>query len=241
MPLLDHFHAPLVDSYPWQSFHTIWAVAIAGRLNATLPRRYVATVQTHLGRRVEADVAEFELPLAPEDEPRNGTGGGVAVQTWAPPAVTSVLPAVFPDDIQVKVIDQMDSMRLVAVIELISPGNKDRPEARRAFGAKCAAYLQRGVGLVAVDTVTSRRFNLHNDFVRVTGLPEQFAMPDDVWLYATAYRPARRHDINEIDFWAVPLAVGGALPLLPLALKGTRAVPFDLEATYTGAREAARL
>ena len=39
----------------------------------------------------------------------------------------------------------------------------------------------------------------------------------------------------------VALAVGGTLPLLPLALKGTRAVPLDLEATYTDARQRGRL
>ena len=31
-------------------------------------------------------------------------------------------------------------------IELASPGNKDRPETRRAFAAKCASYLARGIG-----------------------------------------------------------------------------------------------
>src|SRR5947209_963293 len=60
MPLLDHFHAPLVDRYPWESFHATWAVALTGWLNRILPRRFLAVVQTHLGRRVEADVAEFE-------------------------------------------------------------------------------------------------------------------------------------------------------------------------------------
>jgi hypothetical protein len=39
----------------------------------------------------------------------------------------------------------------------------------------------------------------------------------------------------------VPLALGGALPELPLALLGTRAIPLDLEATYTEARRRARL
>ena len=39
---------------------------------------------------------------------------------------------------------------LVAAIELVSPGNKDRPEARLAFAAKCVSYLTRGVGLIVV-------------------------------------------------------------------------------------------
>jgi hypothetical protein len=72
------------------------------------------------------------------------------------------------------------------------------------------------------------------------GADERFLMPDDAYLYAVAYRPARRGEENQIDIWPVPLAVGGPLPVLPLALRGTRAVPLDLEATYTDARERSR-
>ena len=54
-----------------------------------------------------------------------------------------------------------------AAIELVSPGNKDRPEARRAFAAKCAGYLTAGVGLVVVDIVTDRLANLHNELIEL--------------------------------------------------------------------------
>src|SRR5262245_57186780 len=93
MPLLDHFHAPLYPQRSWESFHSRWANSIADFLQRTLPERYVAEVQMHLGSQVEADVAELESTA-----PVNGKAGGVAVQTWAPPVATMVLPAVFPDD-----------------------------------------------------------------------------------------------------------------------------------------------
>ena len=44
---------------------------------------------------------------------------------------------------------------MVAAIELVSPGNKDREETRSAFAAKCAGYLQAGIGLVVIDIVGS--------------------------------------------------------------------------------------
>jgi hypothetical protein len=91
------------------------------------------------------------------------------------------------------------------------------------------------------DIVTLRQFNLHNELVELMGVGAASAMPEDIWLYAVAYRPARREQSNEIDVWPVPLTVGGPLPLLPLALRGARAVPLDLEATYTDARERSRL
>jgi hypothetical protein len=242
VPLLDYFHPPLYPRYPRESFHGYWAASIGGYLNRILPRRYAALIQTHLGPQIEADVAEFERPPDPDDEhSTNGPGGGVAVQTYAPPVATMVAPAVFPDDIEVQVRDVRDDARLVAVVELVSPRNKDRPDARRAFAAKCAAYLQRGVGVITADTVTTRQANMHNELARLMEWEERLHMAAEVGLAAAAYRPARRGGANEIDMWAAPLTIGGTLPVLPLALLGTRAVPLDLEATYTEARQQARL
>jgi hypothetical protein len=243
MPLRDHFRPPLVSRYPWESFHRAWAVEIVAYLNRLLPRRYLATVHAHLDTQVAAEVAEFERPAEPGEESTNGPAGegGVAVQTWAPPATTMVLPAVYPDDLEVRVRDMRDDARLVAVVELVSPSNKDRPEARYAFAAKCAAYLQRGVGLVTADIVTGRNFNLHNELIDLLHLQGPFTMAEDVSTYAVAYRPARRQETDQIDVWAVPLAVGGELPTLPLALLGTRAVPLDLNGTYQEACARSRL
>jgi hypothetical protein len=240
MPLLDHFHPPLFPQRSWESFHSRWANSIADALQRVLPERYFAEVQIHLGSRVEADVAEFERP-AEAEEARNGPGGGVAVQIWAPPPAILVLPAVFPDDIEVQVRDQRDDARLVAVVELVSPRNKDRAESRRAFAAKCAAYLERGIGLVAVDIVTSRQGNLHNELIEVLGLGEPFTMPMEASLYAVAYRPARREEANQIEVWPASLSLGGNLPILPLAIRGFRTLPLDLEATYMDACERSRL
>jgi hypothetical protein len=241
MPLLDHFHEPLLSEDSWESFHSFWAVGIGENLNRLLPPRYRALVQTHLGSQVEADVAEFERATDSAEEKVNGPAGGVALHTYAPPVAAMTMPAVYPDEMEVQVIDRRGSMRLVAVVELVSPRNKDRPEARGAFAAKCAAYLERGVGVVVADTVTSHHFHLHNELVRVLQLASTFVLPEAEYLSAIAYRPVRRSDKNEIDVWPAPLVVGEPLPTLPLALRGARAVPLDLEGTYTQARERSRL
>jgi hypothetical protein len=241
MALLDHFHAPLFPRHRWESFHSRWANAIADYLDQQLPPRYFAEVQTHLSTRVEADVAEMERAPESEQLGRNGPGGGVAVQPWAPPVATFVLPAVFPDDLEVHVIDSRDDARLVAAVELVSPGNKDRDETRLAFAAKLATYLQQGIGLVTVDVVTTRLTNMHNELIELLRLDPQFRMADESSLSAVAYRPARRQEMSQIDVWPAPLTLGEQLPLLPLGLKGGPTVPLDLEATYSTARQRARL
>src|SRR5262249_40759457 len=155
MPLRDHFHSPLVDVHPWESFHAAWATEIMRTLNReVLPPNCFAAAQVHVGSRVEIDVATFEQEQQLSARAGNGESGGVAVQSWAAPATSLIMPAIFPDEIEVQVFRRTGGATLVAAIELISPGNKDRPEARRAFAAKCASYLQQGIGLVIVDIVT---------------------------------------------------------------------------------------
>ncbi len=165
----------------------------------------------------------------------------MAVETWAPPAVDVEMPAVFPDEIEVQVFRTRGGAILVAAVELVSPGNKDRDDTRRAFAAKCAAYLQQGVGLVVVDIVTSRRANLHDELVHLLGHPDHFAFPQETSLYAVAYRPRRQPSGDKIEAWRFPLQLGHPLPTVPLALRDVATLPLDLEATYTTTCQDTRL
>jgi hypothetical protein len=233
MPLLDHFQDSTGAWHPWESFLSVWACEIAALLNKRLSDRHFATLFLQFSPRISAEVARFESE--PEDWPQADNTSSEL------PPFRIPMPAVYPDDLEVRVHDKDRDAQVVAVIELVSPGNKDRPETRRAFAAKCAAYLQRGIGVVTVDIVTSRQFNLHNELVRLLGHAEAFLMTDDPVIYTVAYRPERRNDVDQIDLWPTPLAVGESLPIVPLALRGTRAIPLDLDATYTEARLRSRL
>jgi hypothetical protein len=68
-------------------------------------------------------------------------------------------------------------------------------------------------------------------------LGPSFKMPADATLYAVAYRPVSREAKDQIETWPEALTVGGNLPVLPLALRGTMTIPVDLEATYAQARQ----
>ena len=234
MPLRDHFHPPLSERRHWESFHAAWATEIMRTLNRrVLPAQCFAAAQVHVGSRVEIDVATFEQDPGAGAAAAEGNGGAVATQTWAPPATALVMPAIFPDEIEIQVFRRSGGTTLVAAIELVSPGNKDRPEARRAFAAKCASYLQQGIGLVIVDIVTERAFNLHDELIHLLAQPAQFAFADDPLVYAVAYRPRRQPTGDQIELWPRPLGIGQPLPVLPLALRGIATVPVDLDTTYT--------
>jgi hypothetical protein len=242
MPLLDHFHPPLLGHRHWEGFHGWWAAAIAGSLNDhLLPPEYFAEFQVTLSTRIEVDVATFTEDGGPAVSRPNGATTAVQTLTWAPPTPVAVLPAIFPDDFEVQVFSSVAGPTLVAAIELVSPGNKDREETRRAFAAKCSAYLQRGIGLIIVDIVTTRHANLHDELMGLLGHSTGFTFPTPAPLYATAYRPVHRQDRNEIDLWRESLALGQPLPTLPLAVRGLGCLPIDLEATYTEARKRGRI
>jgi Protein of unknown function (DUF4058) len=239
MPLLDHFHPPLHPIRHWESFHSRWATAIADALDRTLPPRYFAEVQVRFASDVEAEVFEFGVQcfmLRADDS----TGDGLTAH-WAPPPSQMEVSAVFPDDVEVPVRDKEDGERILAVIALISPGNKDRDETRRAFAAKCSTYLQRDLGLIIVDIVTDQTADLHNELVRLLGHDDDLALSLESSLYAVAYHPRYWLSRQQIEMWPKVLAVGEYLPTLPLALRGTGFVPVDLEATYTDARQRCRL
>ncbi len=242
MPLFDHFHPPLYPHHHWESFHSNWVTRIADGIAALLPPEYQVEEHTHAGPAFEIDVATYEGATLPPDGVL--TGPALATRTapaYAPPVPDATLPASFPDTFEVRVFNTSAGLTLVAVVELVSPGNKDRPAERRAFAAKCASYLAQGVSLIVVDIVTNRHANLHNDLMRLLEANPALDFAAGVSLYAVAYRPLRRGEQEEIDLWQRPLAVGEPLPVLPLRLTGDLFVPVDFEAAYQEACRRRRL
>lgn len=234
MPLRDHFHPPLSDHHNWEAFHSAWANTIVRHLNQRLlPARYRAAPQVHLGAQVEVDVAAFEDGEEAAASPTTGSGGGLPRAVWAPVPPTQAFTASFPaqDTFEVKVFDDRRGSRLVAAVELISPGNKDRPGARRAFTVKCAGYLQQQVCVVLVDVVLGRR-ELYGHLLEMLDVEDAPAWAHDPPLYAVACRTTKAEDRWQLETWPEPLTLGAHLPTLPLWLAGYLAVPLELEPTY---------
>ena len=240
MPLFDHFHPPLYPHHHWESFHSNWATRIADGIAAVLPAEFQVEEHTHAGVGFEIDVAAYEGPTPPHDHASSGPALATLVApAYAPPVPDRTIPAVFADSFEVRVFSTTAGLTLVGVIELVSPSNKDRPAERLAFATKCASYLAQGVSLIVMDVVTNRHANLHN--MRLMEAAPDLDFPPDVTLYAAAYRPARRNQQEEIDLWKRPLALGAALPTLPLRLTGDLFVPVDFEAAYQEACRRRRL
>ncbi len=233
MPLIDHFHPPLCNERRWESFHSSWATRIADALTERwLPRNFIAEEHEHLVPAVEIDVGTFEHESSPEGSEGTHAIATVSRKLWSPPAPDVVLPSVFPATLEVQVICTDTGPTLVAAIELISPGDKDRPAERRAFAIKCASYLFQGISVIIVDFVTNRRSNLHDEVIGVMQAPEMLNRDAGCYLYAVAYPPAWRDGKEEIDIWRSRLALGKPLPELPLGVSGDLVIPVDIEMTH---------
>ncbi|HXG11675.1 MAG TPA: DUF4058 family protein [Gemmataceae bacterium] len=242
MPLLDHVHAPFSLEHHWESFHSNWATRIADALSDCLPPEFIAEEHAHAGPNLEIDVATYERTSGRPDALPNGPQVATAAPpTWAPPAPAKMMPAVFPDTFEVRVLSTVGGLKVVGAIELISPSNKDRPEERRAFATKCASYLHQGISLIIIDIVTNRRANLHNEIMRLMDAAPDLNLPPETDLYSVAYRPVLRQGQPKIDLWFATFNVGGALPVMPLRLTGDLFVPVDFEATYQEACRRRRL
>jgi hypothetical protein len=232
MPLRDHFRAPLDNVASWESFHAGWPMVIVQHLRSKLPARYVAAPHAHLGAQVEADVASLDTEIAITSA--SAAEGRVATAVWAPSRPTLAVETELPemDEYEVRVYDTKRNQRLVAAIEIVSPANKDRPEHRRVFVAKCAAMLQRRVCVVIVDPVTVRDFNLYADLLELIGETDPSLEPIAPSLYAVACRWRPTDKARMLESWNQPLSLGQKLPTLPLWLADDLAVPLELEASY---------
>jgi hypothetical protein len=234
MPLRDHFHPPFSNILPWEQFHGAWPMGIIRELNKVLPPQYRAAPTVHLGREAEVDVGTFDSGLPLESGTRESGNGGVAVAAWAPAEPTLAVETDLADfdEFEVRVYDASQDQRLVAAIELISPGNEDRPQQRSQFTAKCAALLRQGVSLVLVDVVTERSVNLYADLLDLVGQWDKSlgAKPPATYAVACRWRPCGARQC--LEAWNRELKPGLPLPCLPLWLTEDLAITLDLEASY---------
>jgi len=234
MPLRDHFHAPLDKRRSWEELHGGWPMMLVAALSKRLPPRYVAAPRVHLGAYFEIDVASYEEDESPQASGRSSDDGAVATETWAPPQPALSVATDLPDqdEYEVRIYDAKHERRLVAAVEIVSPSNKDRPESRRIFVAKCAALLRQHVCVAIVDVVTTRQFNLYADLMDLIGQTDPSLLPEPPAIYASACRWRPVDQIWKIETWPHALAIGQPLPTLPLWLSDNLAVPLELEASY---------
>ena len=193
----------------------------------------VAEPRVHSGSQVEIDIATFEHDV-PLQTPNQEDQGGVATALWTPARPSLSVETTLPDydEYEVRIFDVQRGRHLVAAIEIVSPANKDRPEHRNMFVAKCAALLQKGVAVSLIDLVTIRNFNLYSELMTVIGHTDSTLGESPSPLYAASCRWTTKDKRTILEAWSNELTIGQPLPTLPLWLSRDLVVPLNLEASY---------
>jgi hypothetical protein len=206
-------------------FRQTWTTNLAAALNSgRLPPGFFAMAEQITGGP-EADVVALELT-----PPAGSSSSGIAVSV-APPSARFVTRSEAANYARManRISVRHPDGDIVAVIVIISPGNKDSGHAIRASARKAVEFLQAGIHQLIVDLFPPNRRNpqgIHKliwDRLR----DEPFELPPDKPLTLAAYAAG-----SEIVAYIEPVAVGDMLPDRPIFLTPESYVNCPLEETY---------
>jgi hypothetical protein len=225
-----------VTAGTWHDFHLAWIAEIRNALNGgILPADYYAQAEQIAGP-LGPDVLTLQVPDAPVNgaAPPLSGGGGVAVSV-APPRMRMTAEAEMDDYVlkrRTLVIRHASGDRIVALLEIVSPGNKASRHGLRSFVEKAVEALYRGYHLLIVDLFPPgpRDPNgipgaIWSEFCDV---PFELPAGEPLTLAAYSAGPRKRAYVE-------PTAVGRELIDMPLFLEDEIYVNVPLEATYQAA------
>jgi hypothetical protein len=225
-----------VDAGIFHAFHLSWLGRLQDALNdGIMPSGYYALAEQHAGRLIP-DVLTLNAgdppngsaaSTLPSDEP-----GGAAVAD-APPKMRRKHSV----EISAKgrrrtlAIRHVSGHRLVALLEIMSPSNKDRGASVKDFVTKVVTALEYGIHVLFVDLFPPGchdTHGIHNEILQRLEEPEEaYNHPVDEPLTLASYAAA-----SMIEMYIEHVAVRGLLPTMPLFFLPDRYVDVPLETTY---------
>lgn len=224
--------------------HVTWLVELARALNhGVLPPGYYALGEQVVGGAVP-DV--LTLGLAPPRAGRGDLRAGSAraarstVETEPARLPTATITAVadaptYPPRPRVIAVRHRSGDRLVAIIEIVSAGNKHDAADLGSLVEKTVVALSKGIHVVLIDLHPPGPIDsqgLHNLIWAELG-QEPVDLPRDRPLQIVSYLSR-----GKVSGFIEPLAVGDVLPDAPLFLDDGRFVNLPLEPTYMAAFDA---
>src|SRR5262245_15952532 len=223
-----------VSDGTFHDFHYSWVLEIKRSLmRGLLPKGYYVMAEQFGDDLVAPDVVTFQA-AGTGSEPEGSLAGTVTL-TETPPAVHAR--ATIPRDSYARlqrslVIRHTSGDRIVALIEVLSPGNKSSRHAIRSFLDKAVAALDAGVHLLLVDVHPPgpRDPNgIHGALMREIGT-EEYVLGRERPLTVAAYVGG-----PVVQAFVAHLAVGEPVPEMPLFLTRENYVRVPLEASYMAA------
>jgi hypothetical protein len=183
------------------------------------------------------DVLTLEGPSGAASPGAFPHGGGVGLATSPPKVYFRARTEIdlYAAKAKAVAVHHTSDHRVVAMVEIVSPGNKSSRHSIRAFVDKAVKFLRDGVHLLIVDLFPPGRRDpdgIHK-LIWDEFIDNDFILPPERPLTLAAYvgGPCPETLVNVT-------AVGATLPDMPLYLTPEGFVHVPLETTYTSAWEA---
>lgn len=224
-----------VDAGIFHHFHQNWVPQISRALNAgRLPSEYYALVEQVSGGRWP-DILTLQGP-APATPRLPEPSGGLLLDE-APPQVQFRQKAerdLYAAKASTLVVRHVSGHQVVAVLEVVSPGNKSDRNALAELVNKAVNLLRAGVHLLIIDLFPPGPRDSQGIHKAIWDefIENDFTLPDQNRLTLVSYAAS---DFPEA--FVQPISVGELLPDMPLFLSSGMYVPVPLEATYQSAWE----
>jgi hypothetical protein len=225
-----------VTAGTWHAFHLSWIAELQLALNeGLLPPDYYAQAEQIAGP-LGPDVLTLQTPESTNGAPGRSSSnrGGVMVSTVPPPMRMAAEAEM--DDYVLKrrtiVIRHSSGDQIVALLEIVSPGNKGSRHEIRSFVEKAVEALYRGYHLLVVDLFPPTTRDPHgiHGAIWAEFCESSFELPAGEPLTLVAYSAG-----SPKRAYIEPTAVGRELIDMPLFLEPELYVNVPLEATYRAA------
>jgi len=217
----------------FHDLHVAWIPAIRKALNGgLLPDGYYALAEQHAGHSI-ADVLTLHASTPPLERMPLPPASGGTILAEAPPKVRrkQTIEQNLRSQRRSLAIRHVSGHRLIALLEILSPANKDRAQSVEEFADKVESALRVGVHVVVVDLFPPGHHDPHgmHDVIqqRLNPFAETYELPADEPLTLASYVAEPR-----VDVYLEHAAVGSVLPDMPLFLRPDRYINLPLEATY---------
>lgn len=224
-----------VSAGTFHDFHCTWIPEIKNRLNEdVLPAAYYAQVEQVAGDTI-ADILTLRTEPTPGHSDLDGGGGPATAVAAVPPRVrfTAELEThAYAARARRIAIRHSSNDQVVALIEVLSPGNKASRAAFQAFVGKASWALGQGCHLLLIDLLPPGPRDpqgIHGALWAELG-DDSYVAPPDQPLTLVAYAAGPR-----IKAYVEPVAVGDPLTPMPLFLTPSAYVTVPLEETYQAA------
>lgn len=215
-----------VEAGIFHAFHHRWISAISDALNAGLLPGDLYALPEQIASKYGPDV----LTLRGDRPDAGGVASPRVLQPRPVNKVTSQADAEFYRRKKSSiVVRHVSGDEAIALIEIVSPGNKSGRKPTAAFVDKAWEFLNAGIHLLLIDPFPPgpRDPGGVHGLIWEDGTDGPYRLPPDKPLTLVAYEAG-----DLVRAYVEPVAVGDALPDVPLFLEPNGCVMVPVEATY---------